>query len=172
MIRKQLRIKDYDYSQEGIYFITICSFQKENIFCKIDNKIQLVKYNDIDFEEYINLTNIGVIIKDAINNIDKIYQNVNVIKYIIMPNHIHILIEFIDTPQNSHGRKDLSKIIGGLKRYVSKEFNQDKTNKIEIWQKSYYEHIIRNEKEFNEILEYIIYNPLKWELDEYHIMGG
>ena len=168
MIRKHLRIKEYDYSQQGIYFVTICSYQKENIFCSIDKSIQSINYDDIELDKFIHLTKVGNILNDSINQIINIYQNVNIIKYTIMPNHIHILLEFMDIPKNEHGTKDLSKIVGSLKRYVSKEFNNDKIKKQEIWQKSYYEHIIRSEKEFNEILEYIIYNPLKWELDEYH----
>lgn len=132
MIRKQIRIKEYDYSQQGIYFVTICSYQKKNIFCSIDKTIQSINYDDIEFDKYIQLTNIGCILNNGIHKIKDIYQNVNIIEYTIMPNHVHIMLEFIDIPQNLNGNTNLSKIIGSLKRFVTKEYNKNNKGKTEI----------------------------------------
>ena len=164
--RKNIRIKDYDYTKEGIYFITICSYHRDNIFCKIDDEIFDIEFNDIDFEKYIENTNIGKYIEKGIQNINCIYKNVEVLNYVIMPNHIHVLIEFNDIPINKDGKEiNLSKIISGFKQFVVKSL---KGNNMNVWQKSYYEHIIRNEKEYNIVNEYITYNPLKWKVDEYY----
>ena len=168
MKRKSLRIKEYDYSSEGIYYVTICSFNREKMFCTIDDKIDSIKFDEFDFEKYIKLTKIGDIINASIKNIENIYLNVRVLHYVIMPNHIHLLLEFEDKPQNENSIKNLSKIIGSMKRNVTKEYNKDKQEKIEIWQKTFYEHVIRNDEECKKIIEYIVYNPLKWKLDEYY----
>lgn len=166
--RKEIRLKNYDYSKEGIYYVTICSYQRKNTFCKIDDRIFDIEFNDTDFDKYIEYTIIGRHIDKGIQNINELYTNVSVLNYIIMPNHIHILIEFDDKPLNKKGKQvNLFKIISSFKQFVTKTVNSDTTN---IWQKSYYEHIVRNEKEFDIINEYIIYNPLKWKLDEYYNM--
>ena len=169
MNRKEIRLNNYNYSQEGVYFVTICSFNKEKLFCEIDEGVDTVNTEDINFKRFIKLTEIGIIITDAINNIENIYENISIFDYVIMPNHIHLLLDFSANPKSYNGIKELLKVIGGLKRYVTKEYNTNRINKREIWQKSFYEHIVRNEKEYYSILEYIIYNPLKWKLDEYYM---
>ena len=170
MRRKRLRLKGYDYSKKGIYFVTICSCGKKKIFCDIDDEIKKILYYDISFDKYIKYTLIGNIIKDSILNIEKFYKNVKVLKYIIMPNHIHLLIEFIDFPQSINGITTLSKIIKSFKMSVTKKYNVICKKRQQIWQKSFYEHIIRNEKALNKIIEYIIYNPIKWKLYKYNKM--
>lgn len=143
-IRKSIRIKDYDYSKENIYFITIC----------INNRLELL--GKIIKEDYIELTHEGKIAKQNINKIEEIYDNVIINEYIIMPNHIHMLLEI-------KYKKDISisKIIKHYKTNVSKEI------KYSIWQKSFYEHIVRNEKEYLEIKEYIQNNIINWKTDKY-----
>ena len=85
-----------------------------------------------------------------------------------MPNHLHMLIEITDDISKNQNSIDISKIVGSFKRYVTKMVNKGKKNKMEVWQKSFYEHIVRDEKDYNRILEYIVYNPFKWKLDEYY----
>ncbi len=91
----------------------------------------------------------------AINNIDKTYKDIRVDKYVIMPNHIHLII--INDSKNNN----ISKIIQQFKGIVSKRCGKN------LWQKSYFDHIIRQENEYIEILRYIENNVQKWELDKY-----
>ena len=141
--RKKIRLNDYDYSKENMYFITICVKDRLEIFGKI-------------LENNIKLTKKGIIVKQNIYGIEEIYKNVLVDEYIIMPNHVHMLLS-IQYKSNA----TISKIIKHFKANISREMG------CSIWQKSFYEHIIRNEKEYIEIKEYIRNNIAKWENDKY-----
>ena len=142
-VRKRIRIKDYDYSKENIYFITIC----------IKDRLELL--GEIR-EEEIELTQEGRIVENNINKIEEIYYNAIIHEYIIMPNHIHILLEIKNKKETT-----ISKIIKHYKSNVSREITYS------IWQKSFYEHIVRNEKEYLKIVEYIQNNIINWKNDKY-----
>ena len=143
-IRKKLRIKYYDYSNENMYFITIC----------IKDRLELL--GKIKKENYIELTPEGRIAKQNINKIEEIYDNAKIDEYIIMPNHIHMLLKI-----NYKNGVTISKIIKHYKANVSREITYS------IWQKSFYEHIVRNEKEYLMIKEYIRNNIINWKNDKY-----
>ena len=142
-VRKKIRLKDYDYSQENMYFITICVKDRIEALGKIR-------------EENINLTKEGKIVSENISKLEEIYKNIQIEEYVIMPNHIHILLLI-----NYQNGTTISKIIKHLKTNISREI------KYSIWQKSFYEHIIRNEKEYLKIKEYIQNNVINWQTDEY-----
>ncbi len=144
-IRKRIRLKDYDYSKENMYFITIC----------IKNRLEIL--GTIREENNIELSNEGNIVKKNIYKIEEIYKNIGIDEYIIMPNHIHILIWIKDK-----NGVTISKIIKHYKTNVSKEI------KYSIWQKSFYEHIVRNEKEYLNVREYIRNNIINWKNDKYY----
>ena len=127
-----------------MYFITICIKNRINILGEIKkNKMQLSQE--------------GIIAEKFLCEIPKHYKNVKIDEYIIMPNHIHLIINIFRTNQNN-----ISKIIGQYKRKVSIEL------KYSIWQKSFYEHIIKNYYEYLKIKQYIIENPRKWNEDLYN----
>lgn len=150
--RKYNRLKDFDYSTNGAYFITICTKEHKCVFSKIVGA-------DIIRPSIIRLTRYGEIVKEAIENISKIYPNCSIDKYIIMPNHVH----FILVISNSDGRIiSAPTVIGQFKRYVSKTIG------FSVWQKSFYDHIIRDEKDYLRIWEYINSNALKWSEDQYY----
>ena len=128
-IRKKLRIKDYDYSKENIFFITICTQDKLKLLGKIKDG------------SYIELTQEGKIAKRNICKIEKIYDNVTIHESTIMPNHIHILLKM----KYKEGIT-ISKIIKHYKTNVSREITRS------IWQKSFYEHVVRDEKEYWKIV--------------------
>ena len=142
-VRKRIRLKDYDYAEENIYFITICVEDRLEILGKI-------------VEENIKFTKEGNIVKQNINKIEQIYKNIIIDEYIIMPNHIHILLWI-----NYKSNVTISKMINHFKTNITREI------KYSIWQKSFYEHIIRNEKEYLRIKEYIKNNVVNWEKDKY-----
>ena len=151
--RKNIRLKGYDYSLEGYYFITICVKNRLNLFWE---NVGVAPQGD----PQINLTRAGLIVQKYIKNYENI-NDINIDDYIIMPNHIHMIIN-LDNGSPRGATPTIPKIINSLKSIISKEIGYS------IWQRNYYEHIIRNEKEYFKIKEYIINNPYNWEEDEYY----
>ena len=162
--RKRNRLKDYDYSQEGYYFVTVCTHNKQSLFGFIDNgKVEL---NDIG--NIVDFT-----WGDLIN-----HNEIKLHEYIIMPDHIHGIIEIcsrrersVTVPQKLNNYCGIPEIIRQFKTFSSKRINEYlKRNGYEpfptgrLWQKSYYEHIIRDEEDYITKTEYIINNPVKQEL--------
>ena len=150
--RKPTRLKGYDYSTPGAYFITICVKERKELLSKIvGDDAHIVPGN--------SLSEIGLICDKYINNINIKYENVTVDKYVIMPNHIHFIIFLHGTMWASSPTKNIETIIRSFKTMVTKEIG------FSIWQRSYHDHIIRDEKDYQKIWEYIDTNPLKWNLD-------
>ena len=148
--RKNIRLKDYDYSQAGAYFVTICVKERKNILSETTVGANNVRPNEI------RLTKYGEIVKSAINNIPKYYPNISVDNYVIMPDHIHLLLQihsYID------GRPmvapTIDRVIKQMKGYITKQIG------FSIWQKSFNDHVIRGEKDYKEIWEYIENNLIK-----------
>lgn len=141
--RKNIRLKYYDYTTEGMYFITICIKDRKNILGNIK-------------DEKIKLTETGEIVKKYIQTVEKIYKNIKVDEYIVMPNHIHIIMQVFNKNDIS-----ISRIVKQYKGYITKEIGQS------IWQKSFYEHIIRSEEEYYVIKEYVKNNIINWQKDKY-----
>ena len=185
--RHSIRIQGYDYSKEGMYFITICTQYRKKILCRIDeyNKNACrgrscacpnLKKNVISNkyeEEYIEnvklyLYNFGKIVKEELERIDAIYNNVKIDKYVIMPNHIHFIIEI--KRASTRLAPTINEIIRDKKSRTTLEYIRKirKPYNKRIWQRNYYEHIIRNEDEYWKIIEYIENNPIGWKNDEYN----
>lgn len=173
--RKRNRLLDYDYSQYGVYFVTICTKDRKNLFWVIDNIVgaSIARPN----EGYV-LSDIGKIAEDGIKNISQ-YYSVNIDCYVVMPNHVHILMEIVadggramlaPTSDAASRYKEntgdvtstLSNIVRQYKGYVTKKIG------FSPWQKSFYDHIVRNREEYLKIFEYIMTNPLKWNIDKYY----
>ncbi len=164
--RKNIRLRDYDYAQAGVYFITIC----------IKNKCPLLWDVPVGTINYCPpLSRYGQIVDNAINSIHKIYPSVKIDKYVIMPNHIHMLMSLsvndgraMPAPTEIKPcRGDqwspvlkIGSIIQQLKGYASRQAG------FTLWQKGYYDHVIRNEQDYLARWKYIDDNPLKWQDDE------
>ncbi len=167
--RKQLRLKDYDYSQNGAYFVTICTHDRECLLGEIVN-------GQMKLNQYGNVVNHNVEI------LSNLYDDISVEKYIIMPNHVHLILlicreRIVCVPSGEHVKLDVPKIIQIFKSSVSKGIHAEQRDKnaynafttvVKVWQKSYHDRIIRNEAEYQKFWEYIETNPLKWELDKYY----
>ena len=164
--RKEIRLKEYDYSANGAYFVTVCTKDKKHLFWDKE-KMRLKKKNRVGADnirpEDIDLSRTGEIVKEAIENIPIKYENIKLDSFVIMPNHIHIII-FIENPGSGRmiSAPTRSVVIGQMKRYASK------TAGFGIWQKSFYDHIIRNYRDYEEKQNYILSNPGKWVEDEYY----
>lgn len=157
--RKSIRLKEYDYSQNGAYFITICTKDRKNVLSNINTNVS-------EGCTSTNLTKIGKLVNDIIIEL-KDNLNIEINYYVIMPNHIHMIIEIdkdkrVDTRYTS----TLPNIICYLKSKTTVKYNKESnvSNK-KLWQRNYYEHIIRDEKEMEEIIKYIINNPINWDKD-------
>ena len=163
--RKNIRLKEYDYSTNGAYFVTICTKCKRHILSTIR-----VGGGILD-APYIELTEKGEIVREQFEIMNHLYEDINVKHYVIMPNHIHFIIEIKKSggtsgrPSPTRSNSALSKYVGTFKRFTDKKCGDD------IWQRSYYDHIIRNEADFIEKQNYIINNPAKWLEDEYFNEG-
>lgn len=136
--RKSNRLKNYNYSSNGLYFITVCVNDMECLFGHVDMESNMVILNDdgkrVDF---------------YIQKIDEVDN------YIIMPNHIHFIIR-LDKDRNN---KSIQRIISGFKRAVSMDFGYSP------WQKSFHDHIIKSDEEYANIWNYVENNANKWKDD-------
>lgn len=148
--RKPNRLKNYDYSSQGAYFITVCTIDRKCILSHIVGGDALIA-------PQTNLTYCGDIARKYIESMPGID------KYVIMPNHIHLLIA-IDGPMKASAPTiSVPNLIRSFKVLVSKEIGQS------IWQRSYHDHIIRDEEDYLNHLQYIENNPAKWSEDKYYI---
>ena len=149
--RKNIRLNDYNYSSNGAYFITICTKNKENLLWKN------VGANCVRPLDQLPLSKIGIVIENEIYKLNTVYENIKVDKYQIMPNHIHLIIFIYE---DSNGRTQfaptISRIIKQFKGSITKQTG------FSIWQKSFYDRIIRNENEYQSVWNYIHNNPLKY----------
>ncbi|HSW88051.1 MAG TPA: transposase [Candidatus Saccharimonadales bacterium] len=166
--RKRNRLQYYDYSQNGWYFITICTKNREEFFGKIKN-------------DQMILNEIGEITKQCWIEIPNHFSNVVLDEFVIMPNHVHGIIVIRNVDNIIMGNKDvcslqdglwqtklsgsLSSIVRGFKIGVTKWCHQNNVNNF-LWQKSFYDHVIKDEKSLYNIRTYIHNNPLKWAMDK------
>ena len=147
--RKQIRLRNFDYSLNNFYFVTVCTHNKAPLF-RTDS---------------FCLTQYGKLAESELLNIPNHFPALSIDKYVIMPNHIHAILVIDATPTTSSPA--LGTIIGLYKSGVSKQIHGIDPN-LNVWQRSYYDHIIRNEHSYQEIWKYIDENPVKWNLDEYY----
>ena len=146
--RKINRLADYDYNQNGAYFITICTQDRKPILSQIVGDGSPVPKTA------------GLIAEKTIMQITEKYPSVSVEKHVIMPDHIHILLRIDDGTGNPS--PTLGNIIGWYKYQVTKEVNrQNYTAGEKLFQRSYYDHVIRNQQDYNAVWEYIEQNPRK-----------
>lgn len=148
--RKSIRIESFDYSSVGAYFVTVCTAKREQILWH-ERRGELCSPADIP------LSDTGKIVEREIMKLNSVYPAVRVDKFTIMPDHIHLIISI---NANENGRPQdaptISRIMKQFKGAVTKLAGRT------IWQKSFYDHCIRNRQDYNEIWEYIENNPLKY----------
>lgn len=165
--RKPLRLKQYDYSQDGYYFITICTKNREHYFWEI-----------VDGEMMLN--DYGKIVQKCFWDINNHYQNVELDIYVIMPNHLHCIIilknntvgnEYFRSESNNRNENihflqaNISNIIKWFKIWITKEIRNNYKDFTFAWQKSFFDVIIKNDEQLEKSREYILNNPLQWEFD-------
>ena len=160
--RRSIRLKGYDYSQAGLYFITICTRDRLCLFGTIEN-------------EGMILNDAGRLAEHCWMEIPEHYPETQLHEYVIMPNHIHGIagvqnVEPLLPRQNKYQKiipRSIGAIIRGFKIGVTKWFRQNTTIRT-VWQRNFYEHIIRDYESYLKIAEYIHTNPVKWREDKYY----
>ncbi|MCL2406513.1 MAG: transposase [Defluviitaleaceae bacterium] len=158
--RKPNRLKDYDYSRNGCYFVTICVKGRQKLLGNVGA-------NCVRQGIHQNLSAQGKIIEKEIGILSETYDSVNVDKYVIMPNHIHMIIIINVNGQEVSRRTQFAPTVSR----IIKQFKGSITKKIgsSIWQRSFHDHIIRNEADYQRIWLYIDMNIVKWEEDCYYV---
>lgn len=174
--RRSIRLKGYDYSRPGAYFVTICVHDRECLFGDIsDGQMHLNEYGKIVQTEWLKSS--------------EIRDEIELDAYQIMPNHFHGIVIIQDGAINRDRGdrpiapawpiaptstsafkmrpKSLSSLMAGFQSPVTSKINQLRgTPKQDVWQRNYFDRIIRNDNELNRIRKYIIENPMKWNLDK------
>ena len=179
--RHSIRLKDYDYSQAGAYFVTICAWQRECLFGEIVNG-------------EIVLNAMGRIVVEEWDKTGKMRSNVELDVFTVMPNHFHAVFLIQDNvgahcmrpesaamatilPTNDNRAHigaplrrqsgSIGSVLAGFKSATTKQINILRNNPgCPVWQRNYYERVVRNENELSRAREYIVNNPMKWELDK------
>ena len=152
--RKQNRLSEYDYSTPNAYFITVCTDNRKNLFWKDVGAI-------IDRPQNVPLTSLGVIVRQSIDDIPKHYPAITVDHSVIMPNHIHLLLQInTDVDGRSMIAPTISTVVRLMKGAVSKQAG------FSVWQKGFYDHVVRNDYDYQEIWNYIEGNPGKLAEDK------
>ena len=155
--RKAIRLIEYDYSQNGAYFVTICTKDGKSLFGRIVNDVGANCVRP-------HLSQVGKIVEAEIMQIGKVYNGVSVDCYVVMPNHVHMIIMLQEASDNGRTQfaPTISRIIKQWKGSITKKIG------FSPWQKSFHEHIIRNDKSYVKIYEYIENNPARWQEDRYY----
>ena len=168
--RKAIRLKGYDYSRNGLYYVTICTKDRKCLFGEIkDGKMQKNEY--------------GEILESVWNGLPSHYTNIVLHEHIVMPDHFHAIIQIdnghndgnasvgdgfkpspTDTQPMKHG---LTEFVRALKTFSARKINElRQMSGTPVWQRNYYEHIIRNDDEYCKTVNYIKENPAKWNVKE------
>jgi len=166
--RKQIRLKEYDYSQPGAYFVTMCTKDRDHYLGEI-------------VDGRMNENDLAAIAQSCWNELPEHYPNVQLDEFVIMPNHVHGIIILLDDmadatsrrPNSGAGRPRpypkpaLGQIIAYFKYQSAKRINATRcTPGTPFWQRGYYDHIIRDDKSLNRIRNYIATNPQQWWCDK------
>jgi putative transposase len=147
--RHSLRLPAYDYSQAGAYFITVCTHDRVMLFGDV-----------IDCDVRLNET--GMIVQQTWDGLPMHYPDIDLDAFVVMPNHVHGIIILADQPDQ---QRALPEIVRGFKTFSARRANERAGKRGVLWQRGYYEHVIRNEKALDRIRAYIANNPARWADD-------
>ncbi len=159
--RKPNRLKNYDYSQNGAYFITICTHSRKPILSRVSVGEGLALPESV-------LLPFGKIAQEQLLDLQKRFQDISIDNYVIMPNHIHILMQLRNAGRASPSPTTVSDIVRVFKSLTTRECK--KISPVEkLFQRSFYDHIIRDEYDYQIRWQYIDNNPAKWREDSLYI---
>jgi len=154
--RKPTRLGGYDYSHDGAYFVTICTKDRKCVLSRIETVGE-----GLCALPSVKLTPIGEIVEASIGYLNSSVEGFTVEKYVIMPNHIHLLVRIFET--GGHRGPPLHKVIGQFKSYTTHRYRKV------LWQRSFHDHVIRGEEDYLDIWRYVDENPYQWQEDCFYI---
>ena len=152
--RKVIRLRGHDYSQPGAYFVTVCIRDKKPLLGDVTR-------------HGVTLTDLGRCVETVWNTIPDHHPDVNLDEYVIMPDHMHgvILLGEANAGDGERPPPTLGAVVGSFKSAATRSVNQARgTSGVTLWQRGFYEHIVRNQHDLDDIREYIRTNPLRWWL--------
>jgi len=174
--RRSIRLKEYDYSQAGAYFVTLCVYDRECLFGTIvDGDMQMKEFGYIVAAEWIRTA--------------ELRSGIELAEYVVMPNHFHGIVVITNESDNRRGTacralgaesgmvEQFGKPVAGSLSTITRSFKAAVTRRInayrdtpgmQVWQRNYHEHIIRNDADYTRIAEYVAYNPQRWVEDTLH----
>ena len=158
--RKRIRLPEYDYSSPGAYFVTVCTHDRRCILSGISVGEGLAPPGN-------HLTAIGRVVDAQIRELPRRYPCVRVENYVIMPNHIHLLVSIREDSGGASPSPTLFDVMRALKS-ISTRLSRPNLGSAPLFQRSYHEHVIRSENDYLQIWEYIDTNPAKWAEDRYY----
>jgi REP element-mobilizing transposase RayT len=170
--RRSIRLKEYDYGQAGAYFVTVCAWGHECLFGEIAGG-------------EMRLNGLGEVVHHTWRDLENHVGNLHVNEFVIMPNHIHGIITIVGAGSKPAQTKPaqissalesvvkkaqgMTEIVRQFKSFSAKRINALRaTPGVPVWQRNYYEHVIRDEADYRRIAEYIAHNPLRWSEDSLH----
>ncbi len=180
--RRSIRLNSYDYSEAGAYFITICTHERRSLFGRIvDGQMELNAFGEIAREEWT---------KSA-----EIRREIVLDRFVVMPNHVHGIVFILEPENNKGGRpsgegdcqsplpqdhqprgpspRSLASFVVGFKSSVSRRIKTLRGRPgPDVWQRNYFEHVIRDERDLDIVRQYVVNNPLQWDLDRYNPDAG
>ncbi len=164
--RKHPRLKAYDYRENGCYFVTICVRDHKPLLGCVVVRRAGCPHPAGQAAVEMRLSHEGEVTQYYIEQIPRVYREVLLDQYVVMPNHVHLLLRMQGPDRQSEQgeavpRPTLHTVVRSLKTMVTKKLGYS------IWQTSYYEHIVRNRRDYQEIWKYIEGNPAKWAEDRY-----
>ena len=153
--RKSPRLKGYDYQEPGAYFVTICVTPRRNLFWKTPT----ITSNNSDPKKCLNEN--GNIVAACLEQLFAHRKGIYLVNFVIMPDHVHFLLK-LDGDVNGIS---ISNLVGEFKRQASLRLRKWMSGG-KIWQRSFFDRIIRNDQEYQRIYDYIEANPVNWEEDQ------
>ena len=157
--RKQIRLPDYDYSTPGAYFVTVCTQDRRCI-------LSSVRRGDPCGRPSVELSAYGTVIEPAMRQTAELYD-IQIGHCVVMPNHIHFICVIEEPRAATRAAPTIGQIVGAIKS-ISANRCREAGLSGKLWQRGYYEHVIRNEKDYLEICAYIENNPARWAEDRYY----
>lgn len=155
--RKHPRLKEYDYAGCGGYFVTFCTKNRKHLLSSV------AVGRDALIPPEVELSSIGKVVDEQIRKTEDSYENIHVDRYVIMPNHVHLLLRIEEADGGMRAsRPTVQMVVRAIKSLTTRKIGSA------IWQTSFYDHVIRNETDYLSIWEYIEGNPAKWADDPYY----
>ena len=152
--RKPTRLPHYDYSETGTYFITVCTKDKHCIFGRVLDAASEAE------TPVMQMSHTGLLVWQQIQTMANFYEHIAIDHFVVMPNHIHLLLSIHQSKEETTpANASVPRFVSTLKRFSNKKAG------MELWQRSYHDHVVRNEPDYLRIWQYIDSNAAKWKED-------